>query len=194
MNRNSWRLLLIITIVVVGSAAVGWLIVTSYLRRTTAVLPSALVISPTQIPQAKPSEKIISPLSSAPVPSVAVTATPSGVIAVTLSVSPNLTPTIVKTEEGFIFPQSESVVIKESQLVELTPWQLKVARNEIYARHGRAFVHKDLQCYFQKLSWYTIDSGFKDTDLNEIEKRNVQTIQDYEQKIESPLANHDGGC
>jgi hypothetical protein len=85
-------------------------------------------------------------------------------------------------------------VISESELTELSNWQLKVARNEIYARYGRPFVHKDLQCYFAKMSWYKEDSSATNPTLNSTESKNVATIQAYEEEVGSDLASSDSGC
>lgn len=95
---------------------------------------------------------------------------------------------------GYIIEDSNTRVISESELTNLTPWQLKVARNEIYARHGRPFVHKDLQCYFAKQSWYKQDPNFSESSLSAVEKKNVETIKAYEIKTNSPLYQKDSGC
>ncbi|MEA3273121.1 MAG: YARHG domain-containing protein [Patescibacteria group bacterium] len=94
----------------------------------------------------------------------------------------------------YIIDDSHIRIISEAELRGLTPWQLKVARNEIYARHGRGFVHKDLQCYFDQQSWYQINPSFKNSDLSSLENKNVATILNYETKISSPYLRHDSGC
>ncbi len=95
---------------------------------------------------------------------------------------------------SYIISDSKTRVISESELTSLTNWQLKVARNEIYARYGRPFVHKDLQCYFAKMSWYKEDSSAANPTLNSTESKNVATIQAYEEKVGSDLASSDSGC
>jgi len=114
-------------------------------------------------------------------------------ITATSSVTPTSGST-AKTSSDYIISDSNTRVISKSELTSLTPWQLKVARNEIYARHGREFVHKDLQCYFATKSWYKINSSFSESDLSTTENKNVATIQAYEQEIGSPLASQDSGC
>ncbi len=79
-------------------------------------------------------------------------------------------------------------------MVGLTEWQLKVARNEIYARHGRDFVHQDLSCYFDKLSWYKIDPEYNENRLSPLEISNAVFILNYEKEINSSLINKDTGC
>jgi len=100
--------------------------------------------------------------------------------------------TTISTE--YVISDSDSRVISKSELTSFTPWELKVARNEIYARHGREFVHKDLQCYFTSKSWYSIDPNFSESMLSVTENKNVATIQAYEQETNSPLQNKDSGC
>lgn len=127
--------------------------------------------------------------------SVSATVTPS----VTASASPSATATATPTgqttiTEDYIIADSNTRVVAVSELTALNPWQLKVARNEIYARHGRPFVHKDLQCYFATKSWYTIDTNFTEAVLSVVENKNIATIQAYEQKTNSPLQSFDSGC
>lgn len=121
-------------------------------------------------------------ISVSPTTSVASTTTTTGTSTTTVSSS------------GYIISDSNTRVISKSELTSLTPWQLKVARNEIYARHGREFVHKDLQCYFSEKSWYEIDSGFSESSLSAVENKNVATIKAYEDETSSPLASKDSGC
>jgi len=94
----------------------------------------------------------------------------------------------------YMIADSNTRVISQSEIESFTPWQLKVARNEIYARHGRPFVHKDLQCYFAKQSWYSIDPNYTEAGLSYTENKNIATILAYEQSINSPLFGVDSGC
>jgi hypothetical protein len=175
MEQKSNQILPLIIVVVLGSALISGLAVTYYLGKTPQKIE--IPLTPTAVPTPKISDIMI----TAPVKEV--TATPS----------PSLKPTITSSS-NFILPGSDKKIIKEIELTSLTPWQLKVARNEIYARHGRSFKSQDLTCYFQKQSWYRLDPSFIDTDLTSIEKQNVQTILNYEIKINSQLTNKDSGC
>lgn len=102
-------------------------------------------------------------------------------------------PTTAATGD-YVIAYSSERIINGDELINLTPWQLKVARNEIYARHGRPFVHKDMQCYFAKKSWYKVDANYDASSLSYIENTNVAMIQAYEQATNSPLASSDSGC
>lgn len=128
-----------------------------------------------------------------------ITASPSPVVTVTASPIISPTPTIspiTKTTptSGYVIADSDTRLIAEAELYSLTPWQLKVARNEIYARHGRPFVHQDMQCYFNLQSWYSINPNYSNDLLSSIETKNAETIKTYEQKINSPIFQVDTGC
>lgn len=125
-------------------------------------------------------------------------ASPSPMVTVTVTVTPTKTNTSALKSgtpaNGYMISDSNIRVISEAEITGFTPWQLKVARNEIYARYGRPFVHKDLQCYFATQNWYQINYGFSESMLSAIDNKNVATIQAYEDKTNSPLASHDSGC
>ncbi|MCL4366847.1 YARHG domain-containing protein [Patescibacteria group bacterium] len=114
---------------------------------------------------------------------------------VTPTVTSKPTPTGVSSANNqFVLPFSNTRAVVEADLKDLTPWQLKVARNEIYARYGRAFVSQDLACYFAKQSWYKENPAYSDQSLSSLEIANVNFISSFEKKINSPLINHDSGC
>lgn len=99
------------------------------------------------------------------------------------------------TSEGdYILPFSNTRAVVREDLTGLTDWQLKVARNEIYARHGRTFVHQDLTCYFDKLGWYEVDPEYSENKLSSLEISNAVFILNYEKEINSALINKDSGC
>lgn len=100
----------------------------------------------------------------------------------------------ISSGSDYIISDSNIREIARSELTSLTPWKLKVARNEIYARHGRPFVHKDLQCYFAKKTWYKVDNNYDVSSISYIENKNIATIQDYEVETNSPLQSSDSGC
>lgn len=84
---------------------------------------------------------------------------------------------------GFIIPYSDSAFLSEEDLKELSKYECTIARNEIYARHGRKFVNEELQEYFLSQDWYTPSieaSDFDESMLNEYEKKNAYFIRDYE--------------
>jgi hypothetical protein len=107
--------------------------------------------------------------------------------------STNTSKTAITTD--YVIADSDTRVITNADLVNLTPWQLKIARNEIYARHGREFAHKDMICYFGAKSWYTVNPNYSSGDLTTIDNQNVATILAYEKSSGSTIIDVDtGGC
>ncbi|MCR4895437.1 MAG: YARHG domain-containing protein [Lachnospiraceae bacterium] len=89
--------------------------------------------------------------------------------------------------EGMIFPDSDLRRLTEDDLSLLSPWGLRIARNEIYARHGRLFQDAELQAYFDALPWYdgfVKPDGFDESVLNEYETYNLKLISDYEKSAQ----------
>lgn len=54
----------------------------------------------------------------------------------------------------YILPESDSRFYTKEELGILSEADLRLARNEIFARHGRIFTANDLQLYFTAKSWY----------------------------------------
>lgn len=85
----------------------------------------------------------------------------------------------------YLLPDSDSRYLTEDDLAGFTAEQCRLARNEIYARHGRRFSDAALQRYFDSLSWYngTIEpSDFNDNVFNSYERANCRLIVQYEQE------------
>lgn len=70
-------------------------------------------------------------------------------------------------------------------------WELRLMRNEIYARHGRKFKSPELDAYFKKFNWYKPDSNYTDTFLNTYELKNAEIIRIYERKKKEAINNQD---
>jgi hypothetical protein len=82
----------------------------------------------------------------------------------------------------------EKKTIPESMLGGLSLHELRLLRNEVYARHGRLFKAEWLQQYFYSQPWYSPDENFKDEELSGSDKLNVETIVRYEGKIHQGLS------
>lgn len=82
---------------------------------------------------------------------------------------------------GYILPNSDSEYLDYSDISNLSSREIWIAKNEIYARHGRRFNNSELQNYFDSKSWYngTIspdnDSYIEDR-FNSYEKENVKFL------------------
>ena len=86
-------------------------------------------------------------------------------------------------QTGYILSGSDSRYISSSELNGFTKDQCRLARNEIYARHGRKFADQTLQQYFNNCSWYrgTIEpDSFNENSLNAYERANLDTIVAFE--------------
>ena len=82
----------------------------------------------------------------------------------------------------------ENKTLSEQMLQGLSLHELRLLRNEIYARHGRMFKADWLQQYFFSQPWYTPDENFKDEELSGNDKLNVETIVKYENRIHQDLS------
>lgn len=84
----------------------------------------------------------------------------------------------------YILPDSGTKLINKADIQNLSKDKLSLARNEIYARHGRKFQMTEFQTYFESKSWYKVNPNYDYTDdnnnLNDIEKTNVDTILSVE--------------
>ena len=61
-----------------------------------------------------------------------------------------------------------------------TPPQMRVRRNEVYARYGRAFKSADLQKHFGATDWYQVVPTYADSVLTKRDKANVALIRSFE--------------
>lgn len=96
---------------------------------------------------------------------------------------PTQAPVVVEENNDYIIPDSSTRYLTNADLNDLSEWEIRVARNEIYARHGRMFTSKDLAEYFEGKSWYTPSIPAEEFDnayLNGIEIENLKFITDYE--------------
>jgi hypothetical protein len=82
--------------------------------------------------------------------------------------------------------------ITEETLGAMFAEDLRVLRNEIYARHGRVFKDAELQKYFVAQAWYKPNPDFKDDQLNEIEIKNLAKIREAEAMATSKFSEAEG--
>lgn len=88
---------------------------------------------------------------------------------------------IVETETSFyLMPQSSYERLTEKDAEGMTDQERMLARNEIYARHGRLFIAEDVKTYFEGQDWHEGSIQPEDFDdkkeLNEAELRNIQFL------------------
>lgn len=87
---------------------------------------------------------------------------------------------------GYILPDSGTKLLTSSELGSLSKDKLSLARNEIYARHGRKFQRSEYQAYFEAQPWYQENPSYNyeddNSNLNNIEKQNVALLLDAERR------------
>lgn len=85
---------------------------------------------------------------------------------------------------GFIFPDSDTRELTDADLQGKDAATLRLARNEIFARHNRRFADKALAAHFAQFDWYR--PGGSETRLSKLEIRNVEAIRRFELKPAIP--------
>ena len=83
----------------------------------------------------------------------------------------------------------ENKLISEQLLRGVSLHELRLLRNEIYARHGRIFKTMWIQQYFGGQSWYDPKEDFKDEDISGSDKTNIETIVAYENKLHDSISS-----
>lgn len=86
----------------------------------------------------------------------------------------------------YLLPDSNTKYLTEADVSGLSKADLRIARNEILARHGRIFESEDLKTYFESKSWYSGTVAPKEFDadmesrLSKVELANIEMIKKYE--------------
>jgi len=78
------------------------------------------------------------------------------------------------------FPQASERLLSANDLSGLNESDLKIMRNEIFARHGYIFQTNDMKNHFQNQVWYRPLSNNVNSKLTNIENKNIALIRRYE--------------
>ncbi len=78
------------------------------------------------------------------------------------------------------YPEASTKTLKEADVENMKPANLRIMRNEIYARHGYSFKMAEMRDYFDKLDWYMPMAVDITTQLTKVEKENAALIKRYE--------------
>jgi uncharacterized caspase-like protein len=84
------------------------------------------------------------------------------------------------TGSDFIIPDSDRRVLSVSDLRRLSRDELRIARNEIFARRGRYFEAADLKARFERFAWYHPNTW--NPRLNSVEQANVALMDQVEKR------------
>jgi hypothetical protein len=74
---------------------------------------------------------------------------------------------VLQVDSDYILPESSSRYYTRQELSQLDDYNLQMAINEIYARHGRKFDTQSIREYFEGKSWYRGTINPADFDGNE---------------------------
>lgn len=83
------------------------------------------------------------------------------------------------SDKDYILADSSDKSISKSDIKSLSNYDLRIAINEIYARHGYTFQAADLNDYFNNKDWYEPDSSLTDMNdvkISKIEKKNLDKM------------------
>lgn len=78
------------------------------------------------------------------------------------------------------YPQASTRKLVAKDVENLKNEELRLMRNEIYARHGYSFKLADMREHFDKLDWYMPVAVDIQTQLTKTEKANAELIRRYE--------------
>ncbi|GHU60520.1 hypothetical protein FACS1894121_0770 [Bacteroidia bacterium] len=84
------------------------------------------------------------------------------------------------SETSGSFPQASERLLTASDLRYLSKQDLKIMRNEIFARHGYIFKTSEMKNYFQNQSWYSPRYDNVNSMLTTTELKNIDLIKKYE--------------
>ena len=88
------------------------------------------------------------------------------------------------SKDGYVIADSSTRLLTEADLQGLSKAQLEIARNEIFARHGRTFKRADIQSFFESRSWYKKNDNYNYvndySNLSDIELTNSKFILAHE--------------
>jgi hypothetical protein len=85
----------------------------------------------------------------------------------------------------------QATPLTDSLLQGTTLYELRLLRNEVYARHGRRFETPWLRDYFKNAPWYKPRRDFTIAELSDNEKNNVKLIQAVEARRHEELSTKD---
>lgn len=80
------------------------------------------------------------------------------------------------------YPETSLRLLQSADLDNKSLYELKIMRNEIYARHGYIFNTDEMKKYFLSQPWYSPKHSDVSNSLSNIERDNINMIINYEKK------------
>ncbi len=78
------------------------------------------------------------------------------------------------------WPMVSQRLLTEEDVWNYNSEELRLMRNEVYARHGYSFKIKDMRYHFEKQDWYMPITTDIRTAITDIEVKNIELIYEYE--------------
>lgn len=180
-----WSVILAVLIVL----GVGYNVFNHMSGGNQTVLSSKPTAEPMQTPQtvlpqntSEPADNIVAEPTAEPVAEPTVEPTQEPTPEPTAEPVPTEKPA---KENVYLYP-SDTTEFTREYLESLDRIQARLARNELYARHGMVFGIRELQKYFAKQEWYEPDYDITENQIYEgfsdIERKNHRMIVEYEKE------------
>ncbi|MBK8300440.1 MAG: YARHG domain-containing protein [Chitinophagaceae bacterium] len=81
------------------------------------------------------------------------------------------------------YPYASQRLLIDEDVMNLSQYNLRIMRNEIYARHGYIFQNTEMKNYFSTQAWYSPLYNDVNSMLSAIEKSNIELIKRYEKYV-----------
>ena len=134
-----------------------------------------------QIPEPTPEPE------AEPTPEPEAEPTPEPEVEPTPEPEPEPQPEVTPQSADYIFPDSNTRLLTREEVASKTKEELRIARNELFARYGVIFGSDDLDTYFRSKSWYkptmSVNEFYDRVEMNMIEEKNINLIREYEAKL-----------
>ena len=88
------------------------------------------------------------------------------------------------------FPAGSTKLLSDVDVSNMLPEDLKLMRNEIYARHGYSFQNKEVRRMFDQMDWYFPVCVDVREQLTDTEVKNINLIYQYEQYYKESYDNY----
>lgn len=81
-----------------------------------------------------------------------------------------------------LYPEASERTLNSRDVENLSLWDLKIMRNEIFADYGYRFKTEEMREYFSRLRWYSPRYDDVNNMLTKTEKDNIELIKRYEER------------
>jgi hypothetical protein len=90
-----------------------------------------------------------------------------------------------------LYPETSTRVLTVEDVDGKSKMQLKIMRNEVYARYGYIFKAKDMNAYFTAQQWYRPMTTDVSSLVTPLEKQNIALIEQFEVNAPARVSTRD---